>query len=228
MGGENKRVRKAVCLVSGGLDSAVTAYVAKNEGYGIQALTFEYGQRHRKEISCARKIVESLGAVEHKTIKIDSTVFRGSALTDKRISVPDAGASGIPPTYVPARNTILLSHALAYAESIGADAIYIGVNAVDYSGYPDCRPEYIKAYQKMANLATKRSTEGKPVKIKTPLIKLSKKEIVKLGALLGVPFKLTWSCYRGGKRACGRCDSCVLRLKGFAEAGLEDPVEYKR
>jgi len=222
-------MRKAVCLISGGLDSAVAAFVAKSRGFEVHALSFDYGQRHRKkEISCAKRLAKTLDAVEHKIIKLDPTVFSGSALTDRRISVPDTGVSGIPPTYVPARNTILLSYALAYAEVIGADAIYIGVNSVDYSGYPDCRPEYIKAFQAMADLATKRAAEGKPVKIETPLIDLSKKEIVQLGARLGVPFKHTWSCYRGGKRACGRCDSCVLRLKGFDEAGTEDPVAYER
>lgn len=228
MGGENKRVRKAVCLISGGLDSTVAAFVAKSRGFEVHALSFDYGQRHmRKELSCARKVAAAVEAVEHRVIEVDLGGLGGSALTDRKIGIPKAGGAGIPRTYVPARNTILLSCALAYAEVVDADAIYMGVNAVDYSGYPDCRPEYIKAFQRMADLATKRAVEGKPVKIRTPLIDLSKKEIVELGARLGVPFKHTWSCYRGGKRACGGCDSCVLRLKGFEEAGIKDPIEYE-
>jgi len=225
---------KAVCLISGGMDSAVTAAIAKERGYGIYALTFDYGQRHRKEIECAKKIGKWLKAREHKILKIDLAQIGGSALTDKGIEVPKGKtiaeirkSKRIPATYVPARNTILLSFALAYAEVVGADAIFIGANHIDYSGYPDCRPEYFKAYQRMGNLATKRAVEGRKIKIDYPIIRLDKKGIVKLGTKLSVPFKLTWSCYAGGRKACGRCDSCVLRKNGFFEAGLEDPIEYE-
>ncbi|MCD6512297.1 MAG: 7-cyano-7-deazaguanine synthase QueC [Thermoplasmata archaeon] len=215
---------KAVCLISGGMDSAVAAAIARQEGYECYPLSFNYGQRNRKEIEAAKNIAEWLGG-RHKIIEIDMRQIGGSALTDN-IEVPEHG-EGIPVTYVPARNTIFLSIALAYAEVIDADAIFIGVNAIDYSGYPDCRPEYIEAFQKMANLATKRSVEGKPIKIKAPLLYLSKAEIVKKGYELNVPFEKTWSCYREGEKACGRCDSCRLRLKAFKEAGLEDPIEYE-
>jgi len=223
---ESTKVKKAVCLISGGLDSAVTAFVAKDSGYEIHALTFDYGQRHDREVECAKKIAEAVGAAEHKIITIDLRALGGSALTDEMIDVPDAGGEGIPPTYVPARNTIMLAYCLAWAEVVEADAIYIGVNSIDYSGYPDCRPQYIQAFQKMANLATKRAVEGNPVKIETPLIKLSKKEIIELGVKLGVPFENTWSCYRGEDKACGTCDSCTLRLRGFKDVGVEDPIEY--
>ncbi len=215
---------KAVCLVSGGMDSAVAAAIAKNEGYECYPLSFNYGQRNRKEIEAAKNIAEWLGG-KHKIIEINLRQIGGSALTDD-IEVPEKG-EGIPVTYVPARNTIFLSLALAYAEVIDADAIFIGVNAVDYSGYPDCRPEYIEAFQRMADLATKRGVEGRPIKIKAPLLYLSKAEIVKKGYELGVPFEKTWSCYREGEKACGKCDSCRLRLKAFKEAGLEDPIEYE-
>ncbi len=215
---------KAVCLIYGGMDSAVAAAIARQEGYECYPLSFNYGQRNRKEIEAAKNIAEWLGG-RHKIIEIDMRQIGGSALTDN-IEVPEHG-EGIPVTYVPARNTIFLSIALAYAEVIDADAIFIGVNAIDYSGYPDCRPEYIEAFQKMANLATKRSVEGKPIKIKAPLLYLSKAEIVKKGYELNVPFEKTWSCYREGEKACGRCDSCRLRLKAFKEAGLEDPIEYE-
>lgn len=221
-------MKKTVVLLSGGLDSTVSAYAARHDGRVIYALSCDYGQHHLREIECARKIAKDVGAVEHKIIELDLTVFGGSALTDEGIGVSEAGGEGIPATYVPARNTILLALALAYAEVTEADAIYIGVNSVDYSGYPDCRPEYIRAFQAMADLATKRAVEGNPVKIETPLINLPKKEIVELGARLGVPFEHTWSCYRGGARACGGCASCRLRLKGFTEAGLEDPIEYEK
>ncbi|MFH1835710.1 MAG: 7-cyano-7-deazaguanine synthase QueC [Methanobacteriota archaeon] len=223
---ESTEVKKAVCLISGGLDSAVTAFIAKDVGYTIYALTFDYGQRHIRELACAKKIAEAVGAAEHKIITIDLRALGGSALTDEMIDVPDAGGEGIPPTYVPARNTIMLAYCLAWAEVVEADAVYIGVNSVDYSGYPDCRPEYIQAFQEMANLATKRAVEGNPVKIETPLINLSKKDIIEIGVKLGVPFEHTWSCYRGGELACGTCDSCTLRKKGFKEAGVEDPIGY--
>ena len=215
---------KAVCLISGGMDSAVAAAIAKKEGYEIYALSFNYGQRNRKELHAAKEIAKWLGA-KHKIIEANLRQIGGSALTDD-IEVPEHG-EGIPITYVPARNTIFLSFALAYAEVIDADAIFIGVNAVDYSGYPDCRPEYIEAFQKMANLATKRGVEGRPIKIVAPLLYMSKAEIVKKGMELGVPFEKTWSCYREGEKACGRCDSCRLRLKAFKEAGYEDPLEYE-
>jgi len=215
---------KAVCLVSGGMDSAVAAAIAKSEGYDIYALSFDYGQRNRKELEAAKEIAKWLGA-KHKIIEANLRQIGGSALTDD-IEVPEKG-EGIPITYVPARNTIFLSFALAYAEVIDADAIYIGVNAVDYSGYPDCRPEYIEAFQHLANLATKRGVQGRPIKIKSPLLHLPKAEIVKKGFELGVPFEKTWSCYREGDKACGRCDSCRLRLKAFKEAGFEDPLEYE-
>jgi len=174
------------------------------------------------------KIAKDLGAIEHKIIKVDLTSFGGSALTDEKIEVPKDGGDSIPSTYVPARNTIMLSLALAYAETVGADKIYCGVNAVDYSGYPDCRPEYITAFQAMADLATKRGVEGNSIQIMTPLIDLTKGEIIKLGMKLGVPHELTTSCYRGGQKACGKCDSCRIRLKGFSDAGLEDPIEYEK
>jgi 7-cyano-7-deazaguanine synthase len=225
-------MKKAVCLMSGGIDSTTSAYIAKAEGYEVYGLAFDYGQRHRKEIEAVKSIAKRLGIKELKTIKINLHEIGGSALTVD-IAVPERrSADGIlqseevPITYVPARNTIFLSFALAYAEVVNADAIFIGANVLDYSGYPDCRPEYLEAFQRMANLATKRAIEGERVEVKAPLLRFSKAEIIKKGAKLGVPFELTWSCYKGGKKACGKCDSCLLRLKGFAEAGLEDPIEY--
>ncbi len=225
-------MKKAVCLLSGGMDSAVSAAIAKKQGYGIYALSVDYGQRHKKELSCARKIAKFLGAKEHKKIKIDLRQIGCSALTAD-IPVPvgkDAAgikaSKKIPPTYVPARNTIFLSYALAYAEAVGAEAIYIGANCVDYSGYPDCRPEYFKRFQDMADYATKKTVEGKRILIKTPIIGLDKAGIVKKGLELNVPFEHTWSCYQGGTKACGECESCVLRLNGFKEAGVMDPILY--
>ncbi len=225
--------KRAVCLISGGLDSCTTAAIAKYDGYDIYALSFLYGQRHIREIESAKAVAETVGAIEHQFIEIDLGSLGGSALTDDSIEVPDAGrgmdekSREIPITYVPARNTIFLSYALAYAEVVDADAIFIGATAVDYSGYPDCRPEYYEAFQILANLATKRAVEGDPVEIKTPLIDLSKAEIIQKAKELGAPLEKTWSCYRGGKKACGKCESCVLRLRGFAEAGYEDPIEYE-
>ncbi len=216
---------RAVCLLSGGMDSCVSAFVAKNEGYTIYALTFNYGQRNRKEIECAKEIAKALEAKEHLIINADLRSIGGSALTGD-MEIPEKG-EGIPPTYVPARNTIFLAYALAYAEARNADAIFIGANAIDYSGYPDCRAEYIQAMQKVANIGTKRGVEGKSIKIIAPLINLSKAEIVKKGVEMGVPFEKTWSCYRETEKACGRCDSCRLRLKGFKEAGIKDPIEYE-
>ncbi len=223
--------RRAVCLLSGGLDSSACLALARREGYECYALSFDYGQRHRVELEAARRVAAALGAREQRTAVIDLRAFGGSALTAD-IDVPKHGSAaeigeGIPVTYVPARNTIFLSYALAWAEVLEASDIFIGVNALDYSGYPDCRPEFIHAFETMANLATKSGVEGRTrVQIHTPLIALSKADIVRLGAELGVDFGLTHSCYdpdaRG--RACGECDSCLLRAKGFAEAGIIDPV----
>ncbi len=220
---------KCVVLLSGGLDSATTLAIAVEECSEVHALSFDYGQRHSRELESAKRIAEHYG-VKHKIIPLDLRSIGGSALTDD-IEVPERNLEDIekeiPVTYVPARNTILLSYALAYAEVIDADRIYIGVNALDYSGYPDCRPEYIRAFQEVARLGTKRGVEGRPIEIRTPLIHMTKAEIIKRGMELGVPYELTWSCYRGGEKACGRCDSCLLRLKGFMEAGYEDPLEYE-
>jgi 7-cyano-7-deazaguanine synthase len=222
-------MKPAVCLLSGGLDSATVLAFARREGFRCYALSFDYGQRHRVELEAAARVAASLGAVEHLVMPINLRRFGGSALTDD-IAVPKTGiAPGIPITYVPARNTVFLSFALAWAEVLSASDIFLGVNAIDYSGYPDCRPEFIAAFERMANLATKAGVEGRTeLKIHTPLIRLSKCEIIKLGVELGVDFGLTHSCYDPGAegRACGLCDSCRLRRKGFAEAGLEDPLEY--
>lgn len=226
--------RKAVVLLSGGLDSATTLAIARNQSYETYALSFRYGQRHQVEVGAAAKVAEHLRAAEHKIIEIDLRQFGKSALTDS-IEVPmrrseKEMASAIPITYVPARNTIFLSYALAYAEVRDAMDLFIGVNAVDYSGYPDCRPEYIQAFENMANLATKAGVEG-PDKftIHTPLIDLTKAQIIEKGRGLGVDFGLTRSCYKPDAQgaACGACDSCLLRLKGFREAGLEDPIAYQ-
>ena len=219
----------AVCLVSGGLDSAVTLAVARRDGYRCHALSFDYGQRHRAELAAAARVAASLDAAEHRVVKIDLRAFGGSALTDD-IAVPKSGVGGgIPVTYVPARNTVFLSFALAWAEVLASSDVFLGVNAIDYSGYPDCRPEFIDAFERMANLATKAGVEGRThLQIHAPLIRLSKCEIIRLGGELGVDFGLTHSCYdpdpRG--RACGLCDSCRLRRKGFQDAGLTDPLEY--
>jgi len=222
-------LRPAVCLLSGGLDSATSLAVAQREGYECYALSFDYGQRHRAELQAAARVAASLGAVEHRVVKIDLRAFGGSALTAD-IAVPKTGlGGGIPVTYVPARNTVFLSFALAWAEVLSSSDVFIGVNAIDYSGYPDCRPEFIAAFEQMANLATKAGVEGRThLKIHAPLIRLSKCEIIELGADLGVDFGLTHSCYDPDSkgRACGLCDSCRLRRKGFADAGLTDPLEY--
>jgi len=221
--------KPAVCLLSGGLDSATCLAGARSEGYRCYALSFDYGQRHRAELQAAARVATSLGVREHRVVSIDLRAFGGSALTAD-IAVPKSGlGEGIPVTYVPARNTVFLSLALAWAEVLSSSDVFIGVNAIDYSGYPDCRPEFIAAFESMANLATKSGIEGRThLKIHTPLIRLSKCEINKLGARLGVDFRLTHSCYdpdtRG--RSCGLCDSCRLRLKGFEDAGLKDPLEY--
>jgi 7-cyano-7-deazaguanine synthase len=225
---------KAVCLLSGGLDSAACLGVARRDGFDCYALSFDYGQRHRVELAAAARVAAHFGAREHRVVRIDLREFGASALTDERLEVPkqrSAGemAHGIPITYVPARNTIFLAFALAWAEVLECADIFIGVNAIDYSGYPDCRPEFIAAFERMANLATKAGVEGRTrIRIHAPLIRLSKTEIVKLGAEVGLDFALTHSCYdpdQGG-RPCGHCDSCVLRRKGFQEAGLFDPLHY--
>ena len=222
-------MRRAVCLLSGGLDSATSLAYARREGFECYALSFDYQQRHRVELEAAGKVAVSLGAVKHLTVPIDLRLFGGSALTSE-IEVPKSGVgAGIPVTYVPARNTIFLALALAWAEVLGSSDIFIGVNAIDYSGYPDCRPEFIAAFERMANFATKAGVEGRTrIQIHTPLIKLSKSEIIKLGRELGVDFGLTHSCYDPDDlgRPCGLCDSCRLRLRGFADAGLQDPLQY--
>ena len=225
--------KKAVALLSGGLDSATALAVAKEEGYAVYALSFRYGQRHSIELESAARVAGALGVNKHLVLDIDLRPIGGSALTD-RIEVPKQRSeqeigSGIPITYVPARNTIFLSFALAWAEVIGAQDIFIGINAIDYSGYPDCRPEYIEAFERMANLATKAAVEGRQkLRIHTPLVRLTKAEIIKKGLGLGVDYSLTHSCYdpTTAGLACGRCDSCLLRLKGFAEAGARDPLRY--
>jgi len=223
----------AVVLLSGGLDSTTVLAIAKERGYDPYALSFRYGQRHEIELEAARRVANRLGVVRHVVADIDLRVFGGSSLTAD-IDVPkhqsaDELTEDIPVTYVPARNTIFLSFALAYAETVGAQDIFIGVNALDYSGYPDCRPEYIAAFQSMANLATKAGVEGAQLRIHTPLIEMTKAEIVRLGTSLGVDYGLTSSCYDpdGEGRPCGHCDSCLLRLKGFDEAGLVDPLAYQ-
>lgn len=221
---------KAVVLLSGGLDSATTLYLAKNKGYRCFCLTFDYGQRHKREIGSAKNIA-SKANVSLKLIKF-SLPWKGSSLLDKSIKLPTSGlithnsslVTHIPSTYVPARNTIFLSFALSYAEAINAEYIFIGANAIDYSGYPDCRPEYIKAMQNVFLLGTKRGVEGSPIKILAPLIRKTKSQIIKIGKRLGVPYELTWSCYYGGRFPCNRCDSCALRAKGFKEAGILDKI----
>jgi 7-cyano-7-deazaguanine synthase len=224
-----ERRKRAVILLSGGMDSATVMAVARSNGYELQALSFDYGQRHHRELACARALAAFFKAREHKLLRIDLGRLGGSALTDRSIDVPRAGrgwreGEQIPATYVPARNLILLSFAAAYAETAGAESIFIGANAVDYSGYPDCRPEFLRAFEEAVRLGTKAGAVGRPIRIEAPLLRLSKAQIVRLGASLLVPFELTWSCYRGGKRPCGKCDSCLLRAKGFAEAGIDDPL----
>ncbi len=225
---------RAIILLSGGLDSATTLGLARRDGFQCYAMTFRYGQRHAIEITAARNVAASQGVIEHRVFDIDLAQFAGSALTDSAIAVPkdreQIGESAqIPITYVPARNTVFLSYALAWAEVLGAFDIFIGVNATDYSGYPDCRGEYIKAFERMANLATAAAVEkGAKYRIHTPIIKMSKAEIIRAGTKLGVDYSLTHSCYDPDDlgRACGRCDSCRLRLKGFAQANITDPIEY--
>ena len=226
--------KKAIVLLSGGLDSATTLAIAKSEGYECYAMSFRYGQRHSREIGAAKNIAKFFKVLEHRIIDIDLASFGGSALTDSNIEVPkdsqvSAGAAGIPPTYVPARNTIFLSYALAWAEVLGVFNIFIGVNTTDYSGYPDCRAEFIRAFEKVANLATAAAVEGKGhCNILTPIIDMTKGEIILEGTKLGVDYSMTHSCYDPDQsgQSCGRCDSCKLRLKGFEEAGLKDPIKY--
>ncbi len=220
---------KAVILLSGGLDSATTLAIAASQGYTCYALSFDYGQRHRCELAAAADIARAMRVAGHKTVGLGLDAIGGSALTDNRIDVPDHATVGIPVTYVPARNTVFLSIALGWAEVLGAQDIFIGVNAVDYSGYPDCRPEYIHAFEVMANLATRAGVEGRPVRIHTPLIDLSKADIIRQGTQLGVEYVRTISCYNpdADGRACGVCDSCRLRAAGFKAAGIDDPTHYQ-
>lgn len=218
--------KRAVVLLSGGLDSATTLALARQEGFACYALSFDYGQRHRSELMAARKVAGALGALEHQVAKLDMRFIGGSALTDMDLAVPQTPTTGIPITYVPARNTVFLAMALAWAEVLGARDLFIGVNAVDYSGYPDCRPAFLKAFEELACLATKAGVEGDGFRVRAPLLYLSKAEIIKTGLALGVDYGQTVSCYAPRERgeACGVCDACRLRAKGFAEAGLSDPA----
>lgn len=228
------RSRRAVVLLSGGLDSSTCLAVARRDGFEAHCLSVDYGQRHRGELARARRVARALGAADHRIVRVDLSAFGGSALTDRGISVPKGRSPArmtrdIPVTYVPARNTVLLALALAHAETIGAEDVYVGVNAIDYSGYPDCRPAFLHAFERVARVATRAGVSGKPLRIRAPLLRLSKAGIIRLGKSLGVPYRLTLSCYdpvRG--RACGRCDACILRRKGFAEAGVPDPTLYAR
>jgi 7-cyano-7-deazaguanine synthase len=222
-------VARAVVLVSGGLDSATVLALARRDGWRCHALSVDYGQRHRAELAAAAQVARSLGAEEHRVARVDLGLFGGSALTDDSIAVPTQPSAGIPVTYVPARNTVFLALALAYAEVVQADAIFTGANAVDYSGYPDCRPEFMAAFESLANLATKRAVEGAALRIESPIIAWSKARIVEEGHALGVDYSLTVSCYNADLqgRACGLCDACRLRRAGFLEAGLGDPTRYQ-
>jgi len=220
----------AVVLVSGGLDSATVLAIAREQGFDCHTLSFDYGQRHKAELAAAERVSDVLGAVSHKVVRLDLGSIGGSALTDERIDVPEQETDGIPVTYVPARNTVFLSIALGWAEVLNASAIFIGVNAVDYSGYPDCRPEYIAAFQSLANLATRAGVEGHSIEIRTPLIDLSKSDIIRKGLALGIDYSQTVSCYQATAEglACGRCDSCRLRNKGFFDLGVSDPTLYQK
>jgi 7-cyano-7-deazaguanine synthase len=221
--------RRAVVLLSGGLDSATVLALAREAGYSCHALSIRYGQKHVAELAAASSVARVLGAASHAVVDLPESLFAGSALTDADIAVPEDGGEGIPVTYVPARNTVFLSLALGRAELLDAEAIFIGVNAVDYSGYPDCRPEFIAAFQQVANCATKQAVEGQAVRIEAPLVQMSKSDIIAAGRRLGVDYSLTVSCYSADDsgRACGRCDSCRLRAEGFAAAGVEDPTIYQ-
>lgn len=220
--------KRAVILVSGGLDSTTVLAMARSQGYACYTLSFDYGQRHRAELNAAERVSEALGDVEHKVVTLNLDSIGGSALTDANIAVPEEETEGIPVTYVPARNTVFLSIALGWAEVLGAQDIFIGVNAVDYSGYPDCRPDYIQAYEAMANLATRAGVEGHRLRIHTPLMDMSKGDIIEAGLALGVDYSLTVSCYQATEegQACGKCDACRLRAQGFADAGVVDPTRY--
>lgn len=227
MSPENKR---AVVLVSGGLDSATTLAIARDQGYECFALSVDYGQRHRAELDAAARVAQALGAVAHRTLRVDLAGIGGSALTDPTIAVPEAPQIGIPVTYVPARNTVMLAFALGWAEVLEAPTLFIGVNAVDYSGYPDCRPAFIEAFERLANIATKAAVEGTlKFRVATPLIDLTKAQIIQRGAAIGVDYALTVSCYQADEagRACGKCDACRLRREGFRAAGLPDPTHYR-
>ena len=221
---------KAVILVSGGLDSTTVVAMAKSQGYDCYTLSFDYGQRHRSELVAAQKISELMTVHAHKVVKLDLGSIGGSALTDSSIEIPESETTGIPVTYVPARNTVFLSIALGWAEVLGANDIFLGVNAVDYSGYPDCRPEYIKAFETMANLATKAAVEGQRLKIHAPLIDMTKGQIVQAGMALGVDYSTMVSCYQANLegQACGKCESCRLRRQGFEQAGIKDPTRYQK
>jgi 7-cyano-7-deazaguanine synthase len=221
--------RNAVVLLSGGLDSATALAIARDEGYACYALSMDYGQRHNAELAAARRVARQAGVTEHKVIRLDLSAFGGSALTDSTIAVPEQPSTDIPVTYVPARNTIFLSVALGWAEVLGARDIFIGVNAVDYSGYPDCRPEYIAAFERLSRLATRAGVEGAEFHIRAPLIEMSKAGIIRTGTALGVDYAQTVSCYSADAagRACGRCDACRLRAAGFADAGVPDPTPYR-
>lgn len=219
---------KAIVLLSGGLDSATVLALARKQGLDCYTLSFDYGQKTRAELEAAAQIATTLGAVDHQCLRLDLGKIGGSALTDEGIAVPEKETEGIPVTYVPARNTVFLSFALGWAEVLGADRIFIGINAVDYSGYPDCRPEFVSAFERMANLATKAGVEGITIKIETPLIDLSKAEIIEQGTALGLDYAMTVSCYQADPQgnACGKCDSCRLRKRGFEDAGISDPTRY--
>jgi 7-cyano-7-deazaguanine synthase len=227
---ENKVKKNAVVLLSGGLDSATCLAIAKSQGFDCYCLSLDYHQRHIAELYAAKNVAKIMGTSAHKTANLDLSLFGGSALTDDAIAVPEIASAGIPVTYVPARNTIMLSLALAWAEVLEAQDIFIGVNALDYSGYPDCRGEYVRAFQAMANLATKSAVEGRTITIHAPLIDMTKAQIVQLGTKLGVDYAMTVSCYQANSQgeACGLCDSCRLRREGFAAAGLADPTRYKK
>ena len=223
-------MKRAVVLLSGGLDSVTTLAMAKEQGFECYTLSFNYGQRHDSELIAAEKLSNQVGAVEHKVINIDLRAIGGSALTDNKIDVPELHQEGIPITYVPARNTVFLSIALGWAEVLSAEAIFVGVNAVDYSGYPDCRPEYVEAFEQVANLATKAGVEGQKLTIHAPLMKMTKAEIIRQGIKLGIDYSQTISCYQADSDglACGRCDSCRFRQQGFEQAGIDDPTQYQK
>ncbi|MBE0439335.1 MAG: 7-cyano-7-deazaguanine synthase QueC [Gammaproteobacteria bacterium] len=222
-------MKRAVVLLSGGLDSVTALAIAKEQGYECYTLSFDYGQRHEAELTAATKLSKQVGAVEHKVINIDLRTIGGSALTDNTVAVPEQHQEGIPVTYVPARNTIFLSIALGWAEVLQANAIFVGVNAVDYSGYPDCRPEFVAAFETLANLATKAGVEGNKLEVHAPLMAMNKADIIRTGTRLGIDYSQTISCYQADKngRACGRCDSCHFRKQGFEQAGIADPTLYQ-